>query len=85
MHILFLTDNFIPEVNAPAIRTYEHAKVWIEQGYKVTVITCFPNYPEGKIYDGYKNKLYKYENYGKNPKPYCGMQITDTPLPESEV
>ena len=63
MHILFLTDNFIPEVNAPAIRTYEHAKVWIEQGYKVTVITCFPNYPEGKIYDGYKNKLYKYENY----------------------
>ncbi len=63
MHILFLTDNFIPEVNAPAIRTYEHAKVWIEQGHKVTIITCFPNYPEGKIYDGYKNKLYEYENY----------------------
>ena len=62
MHILFLTDNFIPEVNAPAIRTYEHAKVWIEQGYNVTVITCFPNYPEGKVYDGYKNKLYEYEN-----------------------
>ncbi|MBA47146.1 MAG: glycosyltransferase WbuB [Dehalococcoidia bacterium] len=63
MHILFLTDNFIPEVNAPAIRTYEHAKVWIEQGHKVTIITCFPNYPEGKIYDGYKNKLYEYEDY----------------------
>ena len=29
--------------------------------------------------------IYKYENYGKNPKPYCGMQITDTPLPESEL
>ena len=24
MHILFLTDNFPPEVNAPASRTFEH-------------------------------------------------------------
>lgn len=55
--ILFLTDNFPPEVNAPATRTYEHAREWVEKGYKVTVITCAPNFPHGKVYGGFKNKL----------------------------
>lgn len=58
MHILFLTDNFPPEGNAPATRTYEHATRWVEAGHKVTVITCAPNFPEGKVFDGFKNKLY---------------------------
>ena len=56
MHILFLTDNFPPEGNAPATRTFEHAREWINKGHKVTVITCAPNFPEGKVFDGYKNK-----------------------------
>lgn len=56
MKILFLTDNFPPEVNAPATRTYEHCREWVESGAEVTVITCFPNFPQGKVYDGYKNK-----------------------------
>ena len=46
MKILFLTDNFPPEVNAPATRTYEHCKEWVKQGEKVTVITCVPNFPQ---------------------------------------
>jgi len=62
MRILFLTDNFPPEVNAPATRTYEHCIKWIELGHKVTVITCFPNFPKGKIFEGYTNKLYQKEN-----------------------
>ena len=56
MKILFLTDNFPPEVNAPATRTYEHCKEWVKMGAEVTVITCFPNFPQGKVYKGYKNK-----------------------------
>lgn len=55
MKILFLTDNFPPEVNAPATRTYEHCREWVKQGAEVTVITCFPNFPEGRVYAGYKN------------------------------
>lgn len=62
MRILFLTDNFPPETNAPAARTYEHCLKWINMGYQVTVITCFPNFPVGKVYDGYTNKLYQKEN-----------------------
>ena len=55
MHILFLTDNFPPETNAPASRTYEHARVWVAHGHEVTVITGAPNFPVGRVYDGYKN------------------------------
>ena len=61
MKILFLTDNFPPEVNAPATRTYEHCKQWTKLGYEVTVLTCNPNFPHGNIYKGYKNKLYQEE------------------------
>ena len=61
MKILFLTDNFPPEVNAPATRTLEHCREWVAEGHEVTVITCFPNYPIGKVYNGYKNSWKKTE------------------------
>lgn len=61
MHILFLSDNFPPEGNAPATRTYEHAVRWVKGGHKVTVITCAPNFPEGKVFAGYKNSGYHRE------------------------
>ena len=56
MKILFLTDNFPPEVNAPASRTYEHCVEWVKHGAEVTIITCAPNFPQGKVFGGYKNK-----------------------------
>ena len=56
MRILFLTDNFPPEVNAPASRTYEHALRWVKSGAEVTVITCAPNFPQGRVYPGYRNR-----------------------------
>lgn len=61
MNILFLTDNFPPESNAPANRTYEHCVEWINKGAEVTVITCVPNFPKGKVFAGFKNKIYQEE------------------------
>lgn len=61
MRILFITDNFPPEVNAPATRTHEHCKRWVEMGHEVIVITCVPNFPQGEVYKGYKNKFYQKE------------------------
>ena len=61
MHILFLTDNFPPESNAPANRTFEHAREWVAAGHAVTVITCAPNVPDGKVFPGYRNRLWQSE------------------------
>ena len=59
MHIRFLTENFPPEVNAPASRTYEHCREWVKAGHQVTVITCAPNFPKGRVFDGYKNRIWQ--------------------------
>jgi glycosyltransferase involved in cell wall biosynthesis len=64
MHILFLTDNFPPEVNAPASRTYEHCREWVKRGHRVTVITCAPNFPTGRLFPGHKNGLWSREAMG---------------------
>ena len=55
MRILFLSHYFPPEVNAPATRTFEHCKRWAAAGHNVTVVTCNPNCPSGKIFSGYRN------------------------------
>lgn len=62
MRILFLTDNYPPEVNAPASRTFDHVTEWHRCGHEITVITCAPNFPSGHVYNGYKNKLYHKED-----------------------
>lgn len=61
MHILFLTHYFPPEVNAPASRTFEHARLWVRAGHRVTVLTGVPNHPAGRPYPGYRNRLWQRE------------------------
>jgi len=63
MKILFLSHYFPPEVNAPATRTSEHCKEWVQHGHEVTVVTCAPNHPHGEIYPGYSNKMFQREDY----------------------
>lgn len=61
MRILFLSDNFPPESNAPASRVHEHAAAWVRRGHQVTVITCAPNFPHGVVFPGYRNHWYARE------------------------
>ena len=56
MNILFLTENFPPETNAAATRVYERARYWVEWGHHVTVVTCAPNFPRGRLFAGYENR-----------------------------
>lgn len=57
MRILFFADNFKPETNAPATHIYERCRYWASWGHQVTVVTGAPNFPEGRVYAGYKNRL----------------------------
>lgn len=55
LDILFLTENFPPETNAAATRVHERACYWAQWGHRVTILTSAPNFPEGRLYDGYAN------------------------------
>lgn len=61
MNILFLVDSAPPEGSASAARLWDHATRWVKAGHGVTVITCAPNYPDGKVYPGYSNRWYRVE------------------------
>ena len=67
MKILLLTKYFPPEPGAGSTRAYEHAKRWVEYGAEVTVVTCFPHYPDGIIPEKYKgHSFYEEEIDGIN-------------------
>ncbi|MFK8030847.1 MAG: glycosyltransferase family 4 protein [Gammaproteobacteria bacterium] len=71
LRVLFLTQWFDPEPGA--IRGLPLAKWFVEQGHEVEVVTGVPNYPGGKVYDGYKIRFRQRENID-------GVSILRVPL-----
>jgi colanic acid biosynthesis glycosyl transferase WcaI len=63
LKILLVTEYFPPEIGAGSNRAFEQSKRWIEKGAKVTVITGFPDYPDGVIPEEYKNYKFLQEEY----------------------
>ena len=53
-HILVISQYFHPE----QFRINDICTEWVKRGYKVTVLTGIPNYPQGRYYEGY-NKTEK--------------------------
>jgi colanic acid biosynthesis glycosyl transferase WcaI len=58
MRILMLSQWFAPE---PFFKGLPFAKELAARGHDVEVLTGFPNYPGGKVYDGYRLHLYQRE------------------------
>jgi len=56
--IIFLTQFFDPE---PAYKGSAFIKALQAHGYDIEVVTGFPNYPGGKLYDGYRMKSWRKE------------------------
>jgi colanic acid biosynthesis glycosyl transferase WcaI len=56
MRIALVCQYFPPESNAPAVRSFEHAREWVRLGHEVTVLTGFPNHPNGVIAEGYRGE-----------------------------
>lgn len=68
-HILVIAQYFYPE----QFRINDICTEWVKRGYKVTVVTGIPNYPQGRYYDGYG--LFK-----KRKETYNGIDIIRIPL-----
>ncbi len=61
LNFLILTQYFPPETGAPQNRLLQLAKRLKKHGVNVVILTAMPNYPQMKVYPGYKGKLYHYE------------------------
>lgn len=62
MKILYITQFFYPETVAAAFRAYENAKAWVKEGHDVTIFTGYPNFPTGKLFNGYKISMLQKED-----------------------
>jgi len=60
LKLLLLTEYFPPEIGAGSIRASEFATRWSERA-NVTVLTAFPNYPQGIIPKQYRWKIFSKE------------------------
>ncbi|MFQ7414822.1 MAG: glycosyltransferase family 4 protein [Blautia hansenii] len=68
-HILVISQYFYPE----QFRINDICTEWVKRGYKVTVLTGIPNYPQGRYYEGYGlNK--------KRKETWNGVDIIRIPL-----
>jgi len=57
--ILIVTECFYPE----EFKINDVALSWKDKGYGVDVLTLVPTYPLGRIYPGYKNKIYSKDEW----------------------
>lgn len=53
-----MTPYYSPE---PTLKGTDFAEAFVKRGHQVRVITGFPNYPEGKLYPGYRMRLLQKE------------------------
>lgn len=56
MRILYFSQFYTPENIAASFRATEHSRIWVHEGHDVTVFTGWPNYPVGRLFDGYEMK-----------------------------
>lgn len=61
MQILLMAQHYAPEEVSGAVLATELAEDLVKQGHQVTFVTCAPNYPEGRVFAGYRNRLLQVE------------------------
>jgi colanic acid biosynthesis glycosyl transferase WcaI len=65
MRILYISQYYPPEVNAPAGRVSGLSRLWTKLGHSVTVLTAFPNHPNGIVPEQYRGKwFHREEDHG---------------------
>ncbi len=67
MHFLILTQYYEPEIGAAQVRLASFIRELRRAGHSGEVVTSLPNYPTGKIFKGYKRRVYVKELRGEVP------------------
>src|SRR5215212_7073134 len=62
MRILIMGQHFWPEEVSGAVLATQLADSLAQRGHDVTFATCFPNYPQGIVFEGYRRKVFAREN-----------------------
>lgn len=65
MRLLILTQFFPPEMGAPQARLSELGERLIDRGWQVEALTALPNYPAGKVFNGYATRRTCVEPIGR--------------------
>src|SRR5258708_39536671 len=55
--IVYISQYYPPEMGAPAARVSELARHWVRAGHQVTVLTGFPNHPDGVVRPEYRKRF----------------------------
>ncbi len=79
MRILIYSYNYHPEPIGIAPLITELAEGLAARGHQVRVVTGMPNYPERKIYEGYRGKLYQTEEINGVTIQRCYVWIRPKP------
>lgn len=61
MKVLIVSFYYTPEMGAASSRITNMAEALRKKGAEVDVLTCLPNYPKGKIFEGYRHCFSKHE------------------------
>lgn len=61
LRFLILTQYFPPEVGAAQLRLEAIGRELVKAGHEVEVVTALPSYPAGRIFPGYRGRLWQRE------------------------
>jgi glycosyltransferase involved in cell wall biosynthesis len=73
VRILVISQFFHPEMGAPAARFGDLGRAFVQAGDDVTVLTTFPNFPQGRIYPDARQQLMQTETID-------GIHVIRTPI-----
>jgi colanic acid biosynthesis glycosyl transferase WcaI len=60
LRILYISQLYDPEPGAQPVRIRQLVQHWAKLGHEVTVLTGFPNHPEGRLFPGWRWRYWKF-------------------------